>query len=54
MNATYIHLSTAFCLLLFSFVMTTKNWQSAVVFKFIPFVLGFANAVLAVKELGLV
>lgn len=54
MNPMYIHIATAVCLLLFSFVMSTKNWQSAVVFKFIPFVLGFANAVLAVKELGLV
>jgi hypothetical protein len=50
----YLHIGTAFYCLFMSFFVQTKNWQSTLLFKFIPFIIGFTSAVQAVKELGLV
>lgn len=48
-----VFMINAVLLIAFSFICTTNNLQSAIIFKVIPFVLGVAQMFFAMKLVGL-
>lgn len=48
----YILLISGLYSILMSFVLNTKNWKSALMFKFIPFIFGMVQLIIGLQLTG--